>query len=44
MVDGAKAIQLRKFPDAVREYEAALKLFPNDQNAKQGLARAMAGK
>jgi tetratricopeptide (TPR) repeat protein len=44
MLDGAKAMQQRKFPDAVKAYESALKLFPNDQAAKQALARAKAGK
>jgi len=44
MVDGSKAMNAKKFPDAVKAYEAALKLFPDDANAKQGLAKAKAGK
>ena len=44
MVDGNKAMQLKKFPDAVKAYEAALRLFPDDQTAKQALQKAKTSK
>lgn len=44
MADGQKALQAKKFAAAVKEFEDALKIFPNDANAKQLLQRAKMGK
>ena len=44
MSDGMRAVQQRKFPDAVKAFEAAVKLFPDDAAAKQSLQRTKAGK
>jgi tetratricopeptide (TPR) repeat protein len=43
MIDGGIATQLRKFDDAVKAYESAIKLVPDDADAKQKLAVAQEG-
>jgi tetratricopeptide (TPR) repeat protein len=40
MADGNRAMQLRRYADAVREYGEALKLLPNDAAARSALQRA----
>jgi hypothetical protein len=44
MADGQKALTAKKFPDAVREFEAALKLTPGHADATALLKRAREGK
>jgi tetratricopeptide (TPR) repeat protein len=44
MADGQKALAAKKFAAAVKEFEDALKHYPNDANAKQLLQRAKSGK
>jgi hypothetical protein len=44
MDNGKKALAARRFPDAVKEFEEALKLVPTSAEAKNLLQRARAGK
>jgi tetratricopeptide (TPR) repeat protein len=44
MADGKKLLAARRFPDAAREFDEALKIVPTDAEAKALLARAKAGK
>jgi tetratricopeptide (TPR) repeat protein len=42
--NGQKAHAARRFPDAVKEYDEALKLSPNNADVKNALQRARQGK
>ena len=42
--EGEKLLAARRFADATREFEAALKLFPNSAEAKNDLQKAKSGK
>jgi hypothetical protein len=44
MADGKHFAAARRFADAVKEYEAALKLFPGNPEATDALKRAREGK
>jgi len=44
MAEGNRALAARRFPAAVREFEAALKVSPGNAEAAAGLARARNGK
>ncbi|MFO0965171.1 MAG: tetratricopeptide repeat protein [Gemmataceae bacterium] len=44
MVEGQKYLDLSRFPDARREFEAALVLFPGNPQASKLLEKAKAGK
>jgi hypothetical protein len=40
MIDGKKASDAKKWPDAVKAYEEALKLYPDSNEAKRNLQKA----
>jgi hypothetical protein len=44
MAEGDKMLSARRFKDAAREYEEALKLYPASIDAKRNLERARSGK
>jgi cytochrome c-type biogenesis protein CcmH/NrfG len=44
MTDGEKLLAARRFADATKEFEEALKLFPNSADAKKDLQKAKSGK
>ena len=44
MAEGQKLAGQKKFADAAKEYEEALKLFPDNKDAKDALKRAKDGK
>jgi hypothetical protein len=44
MADGKRFATARKFADAIKEYEAALKLFPGNPEATDALKKAREGK
>jgi cytochrome c-type biogenesis protein CcmH/NrfG len=44
MMQGKTAATAKKFPDAIKAYEAALQLKPNDPEAAAALKRAREGK
>jgi hypothetical protein len=44
VADGQKALTVRKFPDAVREFEAALRVMPGNADATALLKRAKEGR
>jgi cytochrome c-type biogenesis protein CcmH/NrfG len=44
MSEGQQALASKRFPDAVRAFEEALKLVPNDAAATAALKRAREGK
>jgi cytochrome c-type biogenesis protein CcmH/NrfG len=44
MAEGQKAMTAKRFADAVKEFEAALKLSPNNADAAAALKRAKEGK
>jgi tetratricopeptide (TPR) repeat protein len=44
MTDGEKLLGAKRFTDAAKEFEEALKLFPTSSDAKTYLQKAKAGK
>jgi tetratricopeptide (TPR) repeat protein len=44
MTEGQRLLAARKFPDAAREFDEALKIFPSSADAKNYLQKARSGK